>query len=177
MRVIVIGCGRVGAATAARLDQRGDHVTVIDVNPHAFERLPADYGGITIRGNGTDEDVLRSAEAELAEVFMALTEGDNRNVMAAQLAKHMFGVPRVIAKINDPLRAEAYRTLGLETLCRTVVLSDALVTAAVEGASATHGMIEEPTAQPMRGARHVSERGAPGGDSDETAVTTTDRDA
>jgi trk system potassium uptake protein TrkA len=149
MRVIIIGCGRVGAMTAAKLDERGDHVTVIDLNQRAFERLPSTYGGITIRGNGTDEDVLRGAEAEMADVVMALTEGDNRNVMAAQLAKHTFDVPRVIAKINDPLRASAYRTLGLETMCRTVILSDALVTAAVDGAAATGGMVEEPTAQPM----------------------------
>jgi Trk K+ transport system NAD-binding subunit len=68
------------------------------------------------------------------------------------MAKHVFGVPRVIAKINDPLRAGAYRTLGLETICRTTILSEALVTAAIEGAAATNGMVEEPTAQPMRGA-------------------------
>jgi Trk K+ transport system NAD-binding subunit len=72
--------------------------------------------------------------------------------MAAQLAKHVFGVPRVIAKINDPLRARAYRTLGLETICRTTILSEALATAAAEGAAATNGMVEEPTAEPMRGA-------------------------
>ncbi len=152
MRIIIIGCGRVGAATAVALDKRGDHVTVIDLNPRAFEKLPTDYSGITLRGNGADEDILRSAEAEMADLVMALTEGDNRNVMAAQLAKHVFGVPRVIAKINDPLRAEAYRTLGLETICRTTILSGALVTAAAEGAAATNGMVEEPTAQPMRGA-------------------------
>jgi trk system potassium uptake protein len=152
MRIIIIGCGRVGAATAVALDKRGDHVTVIDLNQRAFEKLPTDYSGLTIRGNGADEDVLRSAEAEMAELVMALTEGDNRNVMAAQLAKHVFGVPRVIAKINDPLRARAYRTLGLETICRTTILSEALVTAAVEGAAATNGMVEEPTAEPMRGA-------------------------
>ena len=151
MRVIIIGCGRVGAATAMALDQRGDHVTVIDVDEHAFARLPTDYSGVTIRGNGTDEDVLRSAEAEMADIVMALTEGDNRNAMAAQLAKHVFGVPRVIAKINDPLRASAYRTLGLETICRTNILSGALATAAAEGAAATNGMVEEPTAEPMRG--------------------------
>ena len=152
MRIIIIGCGRVGAATAVALDKRGDHVTIIDLNPRAFEKLPTDYSGITLRGNGADEDVLRSAEAEMADLVMALTEGDNRNVMAAQLAKHVFGVPRVIAKINDPLRAEAYRTLGLETICRTTILSQALATAAAEGAAATNGMVEEPTAQPMRGA-------------------------
>ena len=152
MRVIIIGCGRVGAATAVDLDKRGDHVTVIDLNLRAFERLPADFGGLTVRGNGADEDVLEEAEAKMADVVMALTEGDNRNVMAAQLAKHVFGVPRVIAKINDPLRARAYRTLGLETICRTTILSEALVKAAVEGAAATNGMVEEPTAEPMRGA-------------------------
>jgi trk system potassium uptake protein TrkA len=161
MRVIIIGCGRVGSATAVALDQRGDHVTVIDQNAMAFQKLPADYGGITIRGNGADEDILRSAEAEMADIVMALTEGDNRNVMAAQLAKHVFNVPRVIAKINDPLRARAYRTLGLETICRTTILSDALVTAAVEGAAATNGMVEEPTAQPMRAAPTAGARPAP----------------
>jgi trk/ktr system potassium uptake protein len=160
MRVIIIGCGRVGAQTALELDKRGDHVTVIDLNPRAFERLPTDYSGITIRGNGSDEDVLRTAEAEMADIVMALTEGDNRNVMAAQLAKHVFGVPRVIAKINDPLRAKAYRTLGLETICRTNILSSALVTAAAEGAAATNGMVEEPTAEPMRGAPPPGSRAA-----------------
>jgi trk/ktr system potassium uptake protein len=160
MRIIIIGCGRVGAATAVALDKRGDHVTVIDLNPRAFEKLPTDYSGITIRGNGSDEDVLRSAEAEMADLVMSLTEGDNRNVMSAQLAKHVFGVPRVIAKINDPLRAEAYRTLGLETICRTTILSEALVTAAVEGAAATNGMVEEPTAEPMRGAPPHGSRAA-----------------
>ena len=160
MRVIIIGCGRVGAQTAVRLDKHGDHVTVIDLNPRAFERLPTDYSGITIRGNGVDEDILRTAEAELADVVMALTEGDNRNAMAAQLAKHVFGVPRVIAKINDPLRAEAYRTLGLETICRTIILSNALFTAVTEGASATNGMVEEPTAEPMRGAPPAGSRAA-----------------
>ena len=83
---------------------------------------------------------------------MALTEGDNRNALAAQLGKHVFGIPRVIAKINDPLRAEAYRALGLETICRTVILGDALVVAATEGAEATNGFVEPPTAEPLRGA-------------------------
>ena len=152
MKVIIIGCGRVGSATAVALDQRGETVSVIDLNQQAFERLPLTFAGTTIRGSGTDEDVLRSAGAETADLVMALTEGDNRNVLAAQMAKHSFGVPRVIAKINDPLRAGAYRTLGLETICRTNILSEALVIAATQGAAATNGMVEEPTAQPMRGA-------------------------
>jgi trk system potassium uptake protein TrkA len=152
MRVIIIGCGRVGARTAEQLDARGDHVTVVDTNQQAFIRLPATFGGVTVRGSGGDEDVLRSAGAELADLLMALTEGDNRNAMSAQLGKHVFGIPRVIAKINDPVRAEAYRTLGLETMCRTVLLGDALVKAATEGAEATNGWVQPPTAEPLRGA-------------------------
>ena len=152
MRVVIIGCGRVGAHSAAELDRRGEHVTVIDTDPRAFNRLPSAFRGATVRGSGTDEDVLRGAGAELADVLMALTQGDNRNALAAQLGKHRFGLPRVIAKINDPLRAEAYRSLGLETICRTTILSDALVTAALEGAEATGGAVLPPTAEPLRGA-------------------------
>jgi trk system potassium uptake protein TrkA len=152
MRVIIVGCGRVGARVATELDQRGEKVTVIDTSARAFTRLPQGFGGETIRGSGTDEDVMRGAGAEQADLVMALTEGDNRNALSAQLAKHTFGVPRVITKINDPLRSEAYRALGLETISRTIILADALVTAAVEGAAATNGFVEEPTAQPMRGA-------------------------
>jgi trk system potassium uptake protein TrkA len=152
MRVIIVGCGRVGARVAAELDQRGEKVTVIDTSARAFTRLPQSFGGETVRGSGTDEDTMRGAGAEQADIVMALTEGDNRNALSAQLAKHTFGVPRVIAKINDPLRGEAYRALGLEIICRTVILADALVLAAVEGAAATNGFVEEPTAQPLRGA-------------------------
>ncbi len=150
MRVIIIGCGRVGARTAAELDKRGDHVTVIDTDQRAFNRLPSTFGGVTARGSGADEDILRGAGAELADLLMALTEGDNRNALAAQLGKHVFGIPRVIAKINDPVRAEAYRTLGLETICRTVILADALVLAAAEGAEATGGHVLPPTAEPRQ---------------------------
>jgi len=160
MRVIIIGSGRVGARTAAELDQRGDHVTVIDVDQRAFSRLPATFAGVTVRGSGTDEDILRGAGADLAELLMALTEGDNRNALAAQLGKHIFGIPRVIAKINDPLRAEAYRTLGLETICRTVVLADALVLAASDGAEATGGAVLPPTAEPRQGIPPAGSRAA-----------------
>ncbi len=74
------------------------------------------------------------------------------------MAKHTFGVPRVIAKINDPLRAEAFRSLGIETICRTVILSQALITAAHDGAEATNGMVEPPTAEPLRGAPPLGSR-------------------
>lgn len=152
MKVIIVGCGRVGARTASELDRRGDSVTVLDTDLRAFNRLPANFGGETVRGSGTDEDVLREAGAELSDVLIALTEGDNRNALAAQLGKHSFGIPRVIAKINDPARADAYRSLGIETICRTVMLSDALASAVAEGAEATGGRVMPPTAEPLHGA-------------------------
>jgi trk system potassium uptake protein TrkA len=152
MRVIIVGCGRVGARTATELDQRGEHVTVVDVEQRAFQRLPANFGGVTVRGSGTDEDVLREAGAEMADLLMALTEGDNRNALAAQMAKHVFGIPRNLAKVNDPLRADAYRSLGLEIICRTTMLADALVVAAIDGPDATDGAVLPPTAEPLLGA-------------------------
>ncbi|MFN2484739.1 MAG: TrkA family potassium uptake protein [Candidatus Limnocylindria bacterium] len=152
MNIIIIGCGRVGALTAHRLDEAGHEVSVIDVNPRSFDRLPAKFGGATVRGSGTDEDILREAGAEGTDVLIALTEGDNRNALSAQLGKHTFGIPRVIAKINDPLRAEAYRRLGLETICRTVMMADALVEAVDSGADASEGGVEPATAEPLRGA-------------------------
>jgi trk system potassium uptake protein TrkA len=178
MRVIIVGCGRVGARVAAELDSRGEHVTVIDINPRAFSRLPPGFGGESVRGNGTDEDIMRSAGAEQADIVMTLTEGDNRNALGAQLAKHTFGTPRVIAKINDPLRGEAYRALGLETICRTIILGDALVLAALEGAEATNGFVEAATAQPRRiapapgSAADVRAKAAMDAAEDETAEAT-----
>lgn len=152
MRVLIIGCGRVGARTAMELDRRGENVTIIDSDQRAFLKLPAKFGGASVRGSGTDEAVLREAGAGMTDLLMALTEGDNRNALAAQIGKHLFGIPRVIAKINDPVRAEAYRSLGLETICRTVILSDALVLSAMEGAEATDGEVLPPTAEPIQGA-------------------------
>jgi trk system potassium uptake protein TrkA len=152
MRVIIIGSGRVGARTAGELDRLGHKVTIIDTDQEGFDRLPVNFAGNAVRGSGTDEDVLRDAGAEGAELLMALTEGDNRNALAAQLGKHQFGIPRVVARMNEPLRAEAFRSLGVETICRTVILSDALVHAAIDGAEATNGMVLPPTAEPLRGA-------------------------
>lgn len=126
MKIVIVGCGRVGASAAELWDKAGHEVIVLDVSNRAFERLPSSFGGHAVRGDGTDEDVLRRAGAEGADIFLSLTEGDNRNVMAAQLASEAFEVPRVVAKINDPLRAEAYAQLGISTLCRTGLMVDAL---------------------------------------------------
>lgn len=129
MRVVIVGCGRVGATMARMLEAGGHEVTIIDVATKAFDRLPAVFRGNAVRGDGTDEDVLRRAGAEGADLFLALTEGDNRNVMAAQLALEALGIHRVYAKVNDPVRAEAYAELGIGTICRTTLMADAMLAA------------------------------------------------
>jgi trk system potassium uptake protein len=126
MNAVIVGCGRVGAVIAESLDAAGDDVLVLDTQTRAFDRLPATFGGRAIRGDGTDEDVLRRAGAENADLFLALTEGDNRNIISAQLAAEVLGAKRVVAKVNDPLRATAYADLGIATLCRTNLMADAV---------------------------------------------------
>jgi trk system potassium uptake protein TrkA len=135
MRVVIIGCGRVGAKMAQVLDATSHEVTVVDLFTRSFDRLPATFQGNAIRGDGTDEDTLRRVGAEGADVFLALTEGDNRNAMAAQLALESLGIHRAYAKINDPVRAQAYAELGIGTVCRTTLIADALLTALGEPAS------------------------------------------
>ncbi|MDQ3779704.1 MAG: TrkA family potassium uptake protein, partial [Chloroflexota bacterium] len=117
MKVIVMGCGRVGARIASVMDHNGHNVTVIDTDSRAFRRLPADFAGDTIIGTGIDEDVLRSAGIEEATAFIAVTNGDNRNIMAAQVARLIFEVPEVVCRIYDPVREDTYRRLGLTTVC------------------------------------------------------------
>lgn len=123
MKVVIMGCGRVGARVATLLDQDGHDVTIIDRMTTAFERLPREYGGNTIIGTGIDEDVLRLAGIETADVFVAATNADNRNIMGAQVAKTIFSVPHAVVRIYDPVRADAYRSMGLITVCPTTTIS------------------------------------------------------
>jgi trk system potassium uptake protein TrkA len=121
MNVVIMGCGRVGAQLAAMLEEDGHKVTMLDTEPYSFRRLPANFQGEALVGDGTDEDDLRRAGIEEADAFITVTQGDNRNVMAAQIAKHVFDVPKVVCRIYDPLREELYNTLGLETISPTTV--------------------------------------------------------
>jgi trk system potassium uptake protein TrkA len=127
MKAVIVGCGRVGAGLADELDRAGWQVLILDTASPAFDRLPSTFGGTAIRGDGTDEDTLRREGAEGADLFLALTEGDNRNVMAAQLGIEALGARQCVAKINDPVRAEAYAHLGITTLCRTNLMSAAVL--------------------------------------------------
>ena len=126
MKIVIVGAGRVGAVLAEAYDAAGHQVVVLDLSTSAFDRLPPEFRGSAIRGDGTDEDTLRRAGAEDADAFLALTEGDNRNVMATQVALEKLGITNVVAKINDPVRAAAYAELGIATLCRTTMLADAI---------------------------------------------------
>ncbi len=124
MKIIIMGCGRVGAQIASLLEQDGHEITVIDIDAYSFRRLPPDFNGTALLGNGMDEDTLERAGIREADVFVAMTQGDNRNVMAAQIAKHIFNVPRVISRIYDPLRQELYDTLGLEAFSPTTIFAE-----------------------------------------------------
>ena len=126
MKVIIMGCGRVGAQLAALLDSDGHSVTILDTEAYSFRRLPPTFGGTALIGNGIDEEVLKTAGIGEADVFVALTQGDNRNVMAAQIAKHIFNVPKVICRIYDPIRRELYSTLGLEAFSPTTLFAQML---------------------------------------------------
>ncbi|MGA3029590.1 MAG: TrkA family potassium uptake protein [Candidatus Limnocylindrales bacterium] len=126
MKIVIVGCGRVGASLAENLDADGHEVIIFDIKTAAFDRLPETFKGAAVRGDGTDEAVLRQAGAQGADIFLSLTEGDNRNIMAAQVATESFGIPQVIAKINDPVRAAAYSELGVVTLCRTNLMVDSV---------------------------------------------------
>ena len=123
MNVVIMGCGRVGARVASLLDQNGHKITVVDTHSRSFERLAHDYAGDTVIGTGIDEDILKMAGIEKADAFIAVTNHDNRNLMAAQVAQTIFKVPQVIVRIYDPVREDTYRRMGLTTICPTTTIS------------------------------------------------------
>ena len=126
MKVVIAGCGRVGSTLARRLDAEGHEVTVVDERLQAFDRLGDDYKGERVLGTALDEETLRRAGIETADCFASVTNGDNRNIMAAQIAKEMFKVPRVITRLYDPIRASVYREFGMETFCSTIIGSNVI---------------------------------------------------
>lgn len=126
MNVLIMGCGRAGASLAAQLDIEGHKVGILDIASSAFRRLPSNFGGSIILGDGTEEDVLRNAGIAEADAFVVLTQGDNRNIMAAQIARLIFNVPKVLCRIYDPLREDLYKSLGVEALSPTKIFTKIL---------------------------------------------------
>jgi len=121
MKYVIVGCGRVGATLAKLLVAEAHDIVVVDENPAAFKRLGNGFAGRVEVGTGIDVDVLQRAGAADADGFVAVTDGDNRNVMAALIAQRMFGIKKIVARIYDPPRGQLYRELGIETVCPTTV--------------------------------------------------------
>jgi trk system potassium uptake protein TrkA len=158
MRIVILGCGRVGAALAQLMIGEGHTITVIDQNSDAFARLGQDFPQEqTVLGDGTDEDVLVRAGLEQADAFVAVTNGDNRNILAAQIAQRTFGVPKVMCRIYDPIRQETYNAMGLESICPTIVgaklFRDALVNPVTRTTSPTQS-IAQGTSVPLTRLQH-----------------------
>ena len=116
MYVIIMGCGRLGAELATMLEEDGHELAILDIDKYAFDHLPASFKGKKILGDATDQSTLRRAEADRADAFVAATRGDNRNAMAAQIAKYVFHIKRVGSVIFDPMREEIYHGFGMRTI-------------------------------------------------------------
>jgi trk system potassium uptake protein TrkA len=121
-----MGCGRTGSQLAAMLDAEGHQITILDTDDNSFRRLPTDFRGTALVGDGTDDETLKKAGIKEADAFVAVTQGDNRNIMSAQIAKHIFKVPKVLLRIYDPLRRELYTDLGLDAFSPTVIFAQLL---------------------------------------------------
>lgn len=138
-----MGSGRVGARVASMLDLNGHRVTLIDLQSDAFRKLPDDFGGDTVIGTGIDEDVLRVANIEEADVFIAVSENDNRNIMAAQVARKIFDVPQVILRIYDPVREDTYRRMGYSTVCPTTTVSAMILDQVISSGESRRSTLRE----------------------------------
>ena len=126
MQIIVIGCGKVGAKLAQALSEEGHDIVIVDNDRNAFKSLSPEFNGITITGVPIDQDVLKQAGIEVADALAAVTPDDNVNIMTCQVAKEIFKVPRVIARIYNPEREHIFHQFGLETICPTNLTVDVI---------------------------------------------------
>lgn len=127
MHVIVVGCGRVGSELAGILEKGGHTVAIIDKRPDAFRRLPTGFGGVQVQGFGFDRDTLIDAGAEHAGALAAVTSGDNSNIMSARVAREVFQIQHVVARIYDPRRAAIYERLGIPTVATVAWTTDQIM--------------------------------------------------
>lgn len=141
MYIIIVGCGRVGAQTAQLLSSEGHNVVVVDKNPSSFNRLGGGFNGVTITGNGFTPDVLEEAGIKKTNALCAVTNGDNTNILVSQIAKKIFNVPKVIARVYDPERAQIYKDLGLDILSGTSLFASLIRDKVIES-SLTSYLIE-----------------------------------
>ena len=118
---MIIGCGRLGASLANTSSDQEASVMMVDRDEHAFRKLDASYGGLTLVGDATDIAVLRSAEIERADTVVSVTNDDNTNIMVAQIARNVYHIPNVICRLYDPEREIVYKEFGIDTICPTVL--------------------------------------------------------
>ena len=123
MHIIIAGCGRVGSELARLLSNEGHDVIIIDKNKSSFDRLRGGFNGVTLVGSGFDVELLKEAGIEKADAFCAVTNGDNTNLISAQVAKKIFNVPKVIARVYDPQRAHIYTALGMDVISGTILFA------------------------------------------------------
>ena len=123
MNIIIVGCGRVGSKLALLLSKEGNNVTIIDDAPASLRRLGGTFNGATLIGNCFDLEVLKKAGIESADAVVVVTNGDNTNIMTSQIARQIFKVPKVIARLYDPLRSEIYQRLGLDIISGTTLVA------------------------------------------------------
>jgi trk system potassium uptake protein TrkA len=119
MNVLIVGCGREGSELARSIVQKGHSVTIVDVNPANFDRLGPDFRGRTVQGYSIDRGTLERAGIEQADAFAATTQSDNENIVAARIARDVFNVKRVVARVYNPGRREVYERLGLQSITST----------------------------------------------------------
>ena len=118
---IIVGCGRLGANLASALSDEGQNVLIIDSDRNSFRRLSASYGGLSVVADGTDLNALRDADIQKATAVIAVTNRDNTNIMVAQIARELFRVDNVIARLYDPERESVYQEFGIKTICPAVL--------------------------------------------------------
>jgi trk system potassium uptake protein TrkA len=138
MYVIIVGCGRVGSELAKLLAGEGHNVVIVDKNRASFERLGGTFNGLTVVGNGFDLSLLKKVGIEKADAFCSVTNGDNTNLVSAQVAKKIFNVPKVIARVYDPQRAHIYSALGLDIISGTILFAAMLRDKIIESRFSTY---------------------------------------
>jgi trk system potassium uptake protein TrkA len=174
---MIVGCGRVGSQLALLLSQEGHNVVIVDKNPESFKRLGGAFNGVTAAGNGFDEVFLKELKIDRQDAFVAVTSGDNTNLMATQIAKKIFKVPRVIARVYDPKRADIYKKLGMDIISGTALVAAMIRDKIIENRFTGYlvetgelGVIEISVGEDLKGKR-VNDINMP----DEFLVTVIDR--
>ncbi len=126
MRIAILGCGKLGSRLAGKLSESGHQIVIMDRNPEALKQLAPDFKGETLAGSSFIEANIERVFREKVDIFIAVTDKDNMNIMFAQWMRNRFKVPRVICRVYDPILAGSYRGLGLETVCPTIMAFEAI---------------------------------------------------